>query len=116
MMESLKHSTVHVSEMLRTFMDGYATAPSDFRDLPHTSSMTSLNSEVPDQLIDADNKNTRCGYWPFIFQVLHLNLPELHWLIIGSIASLVFGGVTPVRLVKKSFFSLSDIFFSQCIR
>jgi hypothetical protein len=123
-MESLKHPTVHVSEILRTFMHGYATALPGYPNLLHTSSMTSINSKTSDRLIDADNNevatdNTRFGYWPFIYKVSHLNLPELHWLIIGSIASLVFGGVAPVRLVRKSFFlsptSSSQIAIDSCL-
>lgn len=33
---------------------------------------------------------------PFIFKILKLNLPELKWIILGCISSILFGCLTPV--------------------
>ncbi|CAF4719410.1 unnamed protein product, partial [Rotaria sp. Silwood2] len=70
-------------------------------DLQHATSMISIKSKISNKSINVDDEgvvvnNSRYCRWPFIFKILRLNLPELHWIIIGSIASLIFGGITPL--------------------
>ncbi|CAF4606246.1 unnamed protein product [Rotaria sp. Silwood2] len=70
-------------------------------DLQHATSMISIKSKISNKSINIDAEgvvvnNSRYCRWPFIFKILRLNLPELHWIIIGSIASLIFGGITPL--------------------
>ena len=33
---------------------------------------------------------------PFIFKILQLNLPEINWIILGCLTSIIFGAITPV--------------------
>ena len=47
------------------------------------------------QIVDETKKSSRCRT-PFIFEVVKLNSPEWYYLLLGGIASLAFGGVTPV--------------------
>ena len=34
---------------------------------------------------------------PFLFEILRLNRPEVHWIVLGCFTSLIFGATTPVR-------------------
>jgi hypothetical protein len=33
---------------------------------------------------------------PFVFKILQLNLPEIKWIILGCVSSMIFGAITPV--------------------
>lgn len=55
-------------------------------------------SEAGHELADAGNKEKRSRLrMPTILKVLRLNAPEWFYLLLGGFASLVFGGITPVR-------------------
>jgi ABC-type multidrug transport system ATPase subunit len=63
-------------------------------------SVKSVTSEISDPgnelgIIDETEKPTFCSK-PFIFKILGLNSPEWAYLLIGCIASLVFGAIMPV--------------------
>ncbi|CAF1561503.1 unnamed protein product, partial [Rotaria magnacalcarata] len=63
-------------------------------------SAKSAGSDVSDmEENDSENveiKNKKCCHQPFIFKILKLNLPEIYWIIIGCIASIIFGAITPI--------------------
>jgi hypothetical protein len=46
-------------------------------------------------------KKKKCCRKPFIFKILKLNLPEINWIILGCITSILFGCVTPVSEYLK---------------
>ena len=60
----------------------------------HTSSAMKENEETEDQAFSL----------PSLFEMLRLNRPELHWIVLGSFTSLVFGANTPVKTSEISFF------------
>ena len=60
-------------------------------------SVTSETSEIGKEgtVLD-DNEPRSCCRTPFLVKILRLNSPEWFYLLIGSIASLLFGAVMPV--------------------
>jgi len=66
-------------------------------------SMKSTTSDTPDIIAGTDDdttveiKNKKFSQ-PFIFKILKLNLPEINWIILGCISSILFGAITPVRI------------------
>ncbi len=66
-------------------------------------SMKSTTSDTPDVLAMEDDttieiKTKNFCRQPFIFKILKLNLPEIKWIILGCISSILFGAITPVRI------------------
>ena len=46
---------------------------------------------------DDEETDDRSFSLPFLFEMLRLNRPELHWIVLGCFTSLIFGATTPVR-------------------
>ena len=63
-------------------------------------SVKSTTSDTPDVLVADDTivktKNKKFFRQPFIFKILKLNAPELKWIVLGCISSILFGAITPV--------------------
>ncbi|CAF3666385.1 unnamed protein product [Adineta steineri] len=62
-------------------------------------SVVSAASDTPDVAADdttVEIKKKRFLRQPFIFKILKLNLPEINWIILGCISSVIFGCLTPV--------------------
>lgn len=65
-----------------------------------SGSAISAGSDLPD--IDVgDNENVVVDNKKFfqdifVFKILKLNLPELKWIILGCLSSIMFGAITPV--------------------
>lgn len=62
-----------------------------------TTSVGSNNEEV-DELNDDDDdmENEKCCHKPFVFRIIKYNLPEINWIILGCVTSILFGALTPV--------------------
>ena len=74
-----------------------------------TMSLVSATSVTSDSEYVADedehivsDQSRKCCRKPFISKILKLNMPEIKWIIIGCITSMIFGAITPVN---ESFFS-----------
>jgi hypothetical protein len=51
---------------------------------------------------EAETKTEKCCHKPFIFKILQLNLPEINWIILGCLTSIIFGTISPVNSFKKT--------------
>ncbi|CAF1305591.1 unnamed protein product [Adineta ricciae] len=60
-------------------------------------SIKSSKSDVSEHMNDDSNETEKksCLRVPFIFKITKLNFPEWHYLLIGEIASLIFGAIMP---------------------
>lgn len=88
-----------------------------------TSTISSLFNKKVDQSVEIDENKNRFYSQPVMMKILRLNLPELHWIVFGCIASLIFGATMPVShnsivaLRKFSrFFSVLRGFIFQNLR
>lgn len=95
LVESSKHRTRRMSLMLRrtSIVSVKSTTSETLSELAHDATM-----------IDDTEKKSCCSM-PVLFQVLGLNSPEWFYLLIGGIASLIYGAVMPVckPFINRSF-------------
>lgn len=62
-----------------------------------------MNVEEEDEQVTKE-KPRKCCRKPFIFKILKLNMPEINWIILGCITSMIFGAVSPVKSPSFSLF------------
>lgn len=67
-------------------------------------SITSDLSDAGDLRGLSEQQEKSCCQTPLLFKILRLNAPEWLYLLIGGIASLAFGAVTPVSSSRKFIF------------
>lgn len=83
--------TQQTSRLLTPYMQRQFSRTSVTSATSDADSDTGSNVQMTDEIKDASRCRT-----PFIFKILKLNSPEWYYLLLGGIASLVFGGVMPV--------------------
>src|SRR4051794_22440878 len=61
------------------------SAKSTISDGPTIDEMDEIETEI---------RSRKCCREPFVFKILKLNSPEIHWVILGCITSILFGAIT----------------------